>query len=136
MNKKNLFKHMLLTLTIVAIALATPGKALAQTELQGQADSVATAMRLQNLRATREALKKQIDAEDKKREQIIEGVSAETMEEMNLKQDSVCLSLRSHLVSVELEIKEIGGRAASVSDLINSYRQQNGAEATKEEEKQ
>jgi hypothetical protein len=36
----------------------------------------------------------------------LNGVSAEVLEEMNDRQDSVCLDLRSQLVDVQLEIWE------------------------------
>ena len=52
-------------------------------------------------------LKKQIAIEDGKRNQVMNGVNFEIQEAMNDKQDSICLDLRSQLVAVELELKEL-----------------------------
>lgn len=40
---------------------------------------------------------------------IEEGTSAHTMERFNIRQDSICLDLRSRIVDVELQISEITG---------------------------
>lgn len=70
-------------------------------------DSVAHAIKIKSLRSQKESLEKQIAAEDKKRNAVVSGVSPETLESMNIRQDSICLQLRSALIDVELELKEI-----------------------------
>lgn len=81
-------------------------------------DSIATAIRLNSLQNKRESLQREIKAQDAKRDKQIVGVSAATLEEMNDRQDSLCLSLRSELVDVILEIKELSPTVDS-PQLIN-----------------
>ena len=69
-------------------------------------DSISTTLKLQALQGKRDSLQKKIKEEDSKRNQQIPGVSPERMEEMNDRQDSICLALRSELIDVLLEIKE------------------------------
>ena len=69
-------------------------------------DSISTTLKLQALQGKRDSLQKKIKEEDSKRNQQIPGVSPERMEEMNDRQDSICLALRSELIDVVLEIKE------------------------------
>ncbi len=83
-------------------------------------DSVATAIRLNTLQNKRKSLQKEIKIHDSERNKQISGVSAETLEEINNKQDSLCLALRSELVDVILEIKELSPGVASPR-LINQY---------------
>lgn len=73
-----------------------------------QNDSTVNAIKINNLKNRKAALQKQIAAEDKKRNEVIEGVSPETLERRNERQDSICLELRSELTSVDLELKELG----------------------------
>lgn len=65
------------------------------------------ALKIKELTARRDNLQKQIKTEDSKRNQIIRGISLEAQEQMNERQDSICLALRSQLVSVDLELKEL-----------------------------
>lgn len=58
------------------------------------------------LQSRRDSLRIAIKEQDKLRNRYIPGVSVTRMEEINDNQDSVCLSLRSALVDVLLEIKE------------------------------
>lgn len=81
-------------------------------------DSIATAIRLNSLQNKRESLQREIKAQDTKRDKQIAGVSAATLEEMNDRQDSICLALRSELVDVILEIKELSPTVDS-PQLIN-----------------
>lgn len=83
-------------------------------------DSIATALRLNNLQTQKNKLLKDIKAEDAKRNRQILGVNPETLEEINEQQDSVCLALRSELVSVILEIKELSPEVA-ISALLQQY---------------
>lgn len=69
-------------------------------------DSISITLKLQALQGKRDRLQKKIKEEDSKRNQRIPGVSPERMEEMNDRQDSICLALRSELIDVVLEIKE------------------------------
>ncbi len=69
--------------------------------------SVVNAVKMKELDIKRAALIKQIAIEDKNRNKQEYGVSPERMEIINTKQDSICLELRSKLVAIELEIKEL-----------------------------
>lgn len=70
-------------------------------------DSIARMVKLKELEIKRTNLIKEIKIEDSKRDKSISGVTFETQERLNDKQDSICLDLRSRLVSIELEIKEL-----------------------------
>lgn len=61
---------------------------------------------LSSLQKKRERLQKEISEQDAKRNQQISGVTPETLEKINDRQDSICLALRSQLVETDLEIKE------------------------------
>lgn len=95
-------KH-LATLLLVTIGIGIPYNANAQN---AKPNSTVNAIKIKSLKAQKESLQKQIAVEDKKRNIVIEGVSAETLEKKNEQQDSICLELRSALVSVELELRE------------------------------
>lgn len=93
---------------ILLLAMAAFSFALPQAiSAQNRADSTLVALRLNELKTRKADIQKQIETEDRKRNQSIEGVSAETMERMNMTQDSICLELRSQLVEVELEMAEL-----------------------------
>ena len=105
----------ILFLAIISFALFGSMTASAQDHT-GKADSLATAIRIKVLKDKRQQLEKQIAAEDKKRNQQIEGVSFASLGQMNERQDSICIDLRSRLVSVELELKEVvAGKNRKVS---------------------
>lgn len=70
-------------------------------------DSIMNTVRVKVLTEKRAELKKQIVIEDAKRNKIIDGVTPEVQEAMSDEQDSICLDLRSRLVAVELELKEL-----------------------------
>lgn len=104
---------------------------------QNQADTLRTRARIAELTMQRNQLKQRIAAEDKKRNSQIADVAPEQMELINLRQDSLCLALRSQLTEIELEIQELatviqgtGGTAsptpqgtASPQQLLQSLRQ-------------
>lgn len=73
-----------------------------------QNDSTVNAIKIKNLKNRKAVLQRSIEAEDKKRNAVIDGVLPETLEKRNAKQDSICLELRSELTSVGLELKELG----------------------------
>ena len=79
------------------------GNASAQTK----ADTVKVQVKIKELKQTEVTLKKRIEIEDKKRNQNIEGVSEISMNDINERQDSICLDLRSQLVDVQLQVKEL-----------------------------
>ena len=85
-------------------------------------DSIAATLRLHGLKARREKLQQEIKVQDAKRNKQVVGVAPETLEEMNDRQDSVCLALRSQLLEVILEIKEVSPEVASPA-LIQQYNQ-------------
>lgn len=115
-------KKLILPLAVIAMSLSMAQVNSAQTMVQPAAknDSIATALRLNTLQNKKESLLKEIKIQDSKRNKQISGVSAETLEEMNNKQDSLCLALRSELVDVILEIKELSPSVAS-PQLINQF---------------
>lgn len=102
-------KHIKIVLLAAAGLLFTAAEAEAQGTA-AQNDSTVTAIKIKNLNKRKASLQKQIAAEDKKRNTVVEGATHETMERRRDRQDSICLQLRSDLVEVELELKELGGK--------------------------
>ena len=86
--------------------LVMPSQAAGREATTGT-DSITTAIRLNTLNKQRQDLQDSIKVADAARNASIDGVSPERMEQINDQQDSLCLALRSRLVSVELEIEEI-----------------------------
>lgn len=93
-------------LKIFLISMMTVGGVVGYAQNLSVANSV-QALKIKELTARRDNLQKQIKTEDSKRNQIIRGISLEAQEQMNERQDSICLALRSQLVSVDLELKEL-----------------------------
>lgn len=106
---------------IIAIALTALSfvRVHAQQTLT-QADSTTLALRMKTLREQEALLKSEIDRQDKRRDNVVNGVSAEYQEYLNDRQDSICLDLRSRLVAVRLEMKEITER--SLLDAVRTRR--------------
>lgn len=98
-------KRKILLYTTIAIASLVGNDAFAQST-HVRNDSIAANLKLNRLRSKRYKLQKEIKIQDAKRNIQTNGVTPETLEEMNDRQDSVCLALRSELVDVILEIKE------------------------------
>lgn len=94
------------SLKIFLISMMTVGGVVGYAQNLSVANSV-QALKIKELTARRDNLQKQIKTEDSKRNQIIRGISLEAQEQMNERQDSICLALRSQLVSVDLELKEL-----------------------------
>lgn len=92
----------ILMLVLQALSVAMPVQA--QNKKSSDRDSSEVVRKLDAKKAD---LSRQIAEEDRKRDQQIEGVSWENMKEINMRQDSVCLQLRSDLNDVELELKEL-----------------------------
>lgn len=105
-----------LILAIIAVFDSINASAQEKTS----ADSTATVIKLRALNQKKEGLTKRIATEDKKRNQTIDGVSPISMEQINLAQDSICLELRSELVSVDLEIKELTPNATA-NNIIQQF---------------
>ena len=80
---------------------------LANASAQTKTDTVKVQIKIKELKQTEATLKKRIGTEDKKRNRNIEGVSETSMDVINQRQDSVCLDLRSQLVDVQLQVKEL-----------------------------
>lgn len=93
-------------LKIFLISMMAVGGVVGYAQNLSVANSV-QALKIKELTARRDNLQKQIKTEDSKRNQIIRGISLEAQEQMNERQDSICLALRSQLVSVDLELKEL-----------------------------
>lgn len=94
--KQYFFLSIILLMSICATSFA-----------QNQNDTLRTRVRMAELTVQRTQLKQRIAVEDKKRNSQVAGVTPEHMELINLRQDSICLVLRSQLTEVELEIKEL-----------------------------
>lgn len=106
-----------------------------ESNAQGQTsqnDSTVNAIKIKNLKNRKAALQKQIAVEDKKRNAVIEGVSPETLEKRNERQDSICLELRSELTVVELELKELGAdnTTAQIAQQYNNLIHHNQQDST------
>lgn len=101
-----------------------------------QNDSTVNAIKIKNLKNRKATLQKQIAVEDKKRNTVLEGVSPETLEKRNERQDSICLELRSELTCVELELKELGADNTNAqivqqySNLIHNHQQDSTQQTT------
>lgn len=93
-------------LVIAAMMMLLSMPAFAQEENRTN-DSIARVVKVKELKIKKEGIIKQIKVEDAKRDMSIDGVTFETQEMLNDRQDSICLDLRSQLVSIELEIKEL-----------------------------
>lgn len=93
-------RYVILTIAIFMMVCAT-------SFAQDKVDSLHTQARIAELTVQRSQLKQRIAAEDKKRNSQIAGVVPEQMELVNLRQDSICLELRSQLTEVDLEISEL-----------------------------
>lgn len=118
MNKRPVFLSVLWLVALAVLTVSNPHTAGAHEKTKK--DSIVNAIRLQTLKQRQMDLKKKIETEDKKRNRTMEGVSAESLEQMNLVQDSICLELRSELVSVELQMKELAPTAIP-AQLIRQY---------------
>lgn len=95
------YRLFIITLLVVCSLTAT-----AQTKMSPN-DSIMNRVRIKELSEKRTQLKKRISIEDAKRNQVVNGITPEVQETLNDKQDSICLDLRSRLVAVELELKEL-----------------------------
>lgn len=90
---------------------------------QNTSDTLRVKTRLAELTLKSNQLKKQIAKEDKQRNARIEGVEPEQMELVNLRQDSICMELRSQLVDVELEMAELTTVQSSAVTVTTSQAQ-------------
>ena len=90
-------------------------------------NSTLNTLKVKELRLTKTSLEKQIAEEDKKRNQVVNGVTPETQELLNNRQDSICLDLRSQLVEVELELKELVPNK-TVTNIVNQFNQLQNAQ--------
>ena len=120
---------------VVAILMAsiysTATNSVSAQETASRNDSITNAIKLRSLQTQREKLVKEIEVEDRKRNTQLNGVSPERQEELNNQQDSICLSLRSQLVDVMLEIKETAPNVATpqlmqqYNNLLNRKKEEN-----------
>ena len=97
----------ILLISMAALAQNSQSTVPAQDIQDVSQDSTLIALKIKELNARKEALAKQIKAEDAKRNRAVHGVSPETQEILDDKQDSICLALRSQLVAVNLELREL-----------------------------
>ncbi|MGM9768330.1 MAG: hypothetical protein ACI3Z0_07710 [Candidatus Cryptobacteroides sp.] len=97
----------ILLISTAVLAQNSQSTVPAQDTQDARQDSTLIALKIKELNTRKEALAKQIKAEDAKRNRAVQGVSPETQERLDDKQDSICLALRSQLVAVNLELKEL-----------------------------
>lgn len=90
---------------VAALSTCSDFEAMAKTP-ESRNDSIVNQIKLKGLLTQKEKLENEIKVQDAKRNNNLPGVAPETMEEINDRQDSVCLNLRSQLVDIILEIKE------------------------------
>lgn len=104
----------------VAVAMSLSAQGLEQNQ-----ENTIQAIKVKELNLRKENLQKQIRIEDRKRNLVVNGVTAETQEMLNDRQDSICLELRSQLVSVELELRELvpDKTAAVIAGQLNIMNQ-------------
>lgn len=86
---------------------------------QTKVDTVKVQLRIKELKQSEVTLKKRIETEDKKRNQNIDGVSEISMNDINERQDSICLDLRSQLVDLQLQVKELEVSIQSTATLTS-----------------
>ena len=115
---KRLKFYMLLTMAAVCVS------AYSQNGIPNNENTV-QAIKIKELNLRKTNLQKQIKIEDQKRNQTYNGVAFETQEALNDKQDSICLELRSQLVAVELELKELvpDETASALANKLNILQQ-------------
>ena len=88
---------------ILLLAIMSVSTANAQDD---KISATANAVKVKELNLKKQQLAQRIAIEDRKRNRHEHGMSPEKQEILNLKQDSICLELRSELVNIECEIKE------------------------------
>lgn len=100
-------------------------------------DSAVYKIKIEELTIKKKKLEKQIAIEDKKRNANTPGVTAETQELLNDRQDSICLGLRSQLVDIELELKELvpDKTAGVIVEHFNSMNKKQKTKATQNKKK-
>lgn len=119
MSNSNHFLRTLPLIAVAAIAITIVPTIAADNNTIQDGNS-----KYDSLKEQRNQLRRQIATEDKKRNQVIEGVSAQQLEQINDRQDSICLDLRSQLVSVELQISELSNeeRTEEVIQYLNGFK--------------
>lgn len=119
-------KYFKIIIVIVAAVMTAPLYAGQLSPAENANDSTLRAIKVQELTKRKAELKKLVEAADRKRNMSEQGVSPETQEMMNDRQDSICLELRSQLTAVELELEEVSPNKAVVSvvNRLNSLSQQ------------
>ena len=73
-------------------------------------DSMRYTLKQRELIQQRAELEEQIRQEDARRGAIADGAILQEQEAANLKQDSICLALRSRLTDIDLELAELNER--------------------------
>lgn len=104
---------LLLTFACASTFAATPA-------FQSKQDNSLATVRIEMLEVKKSKLQTQISIEDSKRNAVHNGVAPETMEILNIQQDSICLELRSDLADINLEISEL--KRQKITNLINSSK--------------
>lgn len=79
--------------------------AIAQFDNQGGQETSSTA-KIKELNQRKAELERELAIAESKRNMSESGVAYDTQELLNIRQDSICLELRSELLEVELALKE------------------------------
>lgn len=111
--------RILLCIVVVSVMSLLPNQEMS-AQTPNRNDSIVTVVRLKSLQGRRNELQREIKIQDAKRNRQMIGVSPKAQEEMNDRQDSICLALRSELTDVILEIMEMSP-VAIPNQLINQY---------------
>lgn len=97
MNRNRIFA------VVFAMLLAAP--IVAQSDKQGDSD-LRSVVKIKELNQRKAELQRELTVAESKRNMDRNGVAYDTQERLNIRQDSICLELRSELVEIELELKE------------------------------
>ncbi len=95
-------------LLILSISLViTMGFNLKAQKTNIDDEAMLRAIKIKELNLAKERLQKEIHTEDLKRNRVDDGFPHDVIEVLNDRQDSICLDLRSQLLSINLELREL-----------------------------
>jgi Na+-translocating ferredoxin:NAD+ oxidoreductase RnfG subunit len=116
-----------LLLVNVLVALTITASAQTATTVN---DTITNAIKVSQLIQRKAKIRQLLKVEDSKRNQTYNGVAPETQESLNDRQDSICLELRSQMVEVELELKEVNPDGMLPVATISTHNKINSSKAT------
>ena len=86
---------------------------LAKEQAPMVADTETHIGQIKTLEAKEQILQKKLDAEMQKRNATFSETRADVIEDLNDRQDSVCLDLKSQIVDIQLQIRDIKNQQVS-----------------------